>query len=253
MSVSVATQTTTFLPASPPVLEGRKLSKRFFARMKHILSRDLNKGKKIAKEQKTVYTEIRYIMTHMGIIANDNKKYYKNLAKNKLKRSEGKKIAKEQKTVSADKEEKAAKKAQQLADKEEKAAKKAQQLADKKAQQLADKKAQQLATKEEKTAKKAQQLADKEEKAAKKAQQLADKKEKAELERRIAEKAKKAQQLAAEEEKAELERRNAEKAKKAITDIHNTPQLVEEADEETYEDYIEDNYGSDVEVDEPVY
>ena len=181
MSASVATQTTTFLPAIPPVLQDRKLSKRFFARMKRLLSRDLNKGKKIAKEQQTVNTEIRYIMTHMGIIANDNQKYYKNLAKNKLKRTKGKKIAEkaELETVPAIKEEKAAKKAEQLAIKEEKAAKKA------------------------------------------------------ELERRIAEKAELERRIA---EKAELERR-----------------IAEEADEETYEDYIEDNYGSDVEVDEPVY
>ena len=87
MSVTIATQTTTFLPANPPVLKDRKLNKRFLARMKRILSRDLIKGKKIAKEEKTNSAQIRYIMTHMGIIANDNEKYYKELAKNKRQRT----------------------------------------------------------------------------------------------------------------------------------------------------------------------
>ena len=86
MSASIATQTTTFLPKFPPVLKGSRLSKRFFSRMDRILAKDMAKGKKNNKQLNETNRKIRQLMTNMGNIGDENRKYYKLMAKEKQNR-----------------------------------------------------------------------------------------------------------------------------------------------------------------------
>ena len=141
MSASIATQTTTFLPKFPPVLKGSRLSKRFFSRMDRILAKDMAKGKKINKQLNETNRKIRQLMTNMGNIGDENRKYYKLMAKDKQNRRD---IYNLRIKAAKAEDKKAARLAKEKAIADKKAARlvKEKAIADKKAARLAKEQAQ---------------------------------------------------------------------------------------------------------------